>query len=148
MQGCLNELFVWSSPIGLFGSAHDQLMIGYLGLCAMALDAVDTLSDEEHKPPEPQGGVLPKAKPKGKAKATPKSEASLPVKPKASPVKKKPSTLETPSVQACGESVKSVKKTQMKRPAAASEARQEPSKVSISKGLYKNGMYGFKINGS
>lgn len=36
----------------------------------------------------------------------------------------------------------------MKRPAAASEARQEPSKVSISKGLYKNGMYGFKINGS
>lgn len=117
-------------------------MIGYLGLCAMALDAVETLSDEDAKPQAAPVTPVTKAAPKAKnkPKTAPKKDAA----PKADLMKK-------PSLQTTGES-KQVVKNVLKRPAAskakASSKESAPEKVLVSKGLYKNGMYGFKINGS
>ena len=108
----------------------------------MALDAVETLSDEDAKPQAAPVTPVTKAAPKAKnkPKTAPKKDAAT----KADLMKK-------PSLQTTGES-KQVVKNVLKRPAAskakASSKESAPEKVLVSKGLYKNGMYGFKINGS
>ena len=108
----------------------------------MALDAVETLSDEDAKPQAAPVTPVTKAAPKAKnkPKTAPKKDAAT----KADLMKK-------PSLQTTGES-KQVVKNVLKRPAAskakASSKESAPEKVLVSKGLYKNGMYGFKINSS
>ena len=126
-------------------------MSGYLALCAaMALDAVDTLSDEERPqdppPPAPKGAPKTKAK----AKGAPKEKKTVTPK-KGAPVPK----AKTKADQESGASA-AFKKPACKRPAADSSSstimkdgeKPPPEKVLVSKGRYKDGKYGFKINGS
>jgi hypothetical protein len=120
----------------------------------MALAAVETLSDEEAprittpddvpqkdaklesgKAEKPKSKPKPKAKSKGGGKGSEK-KASMPEPEK---VKSKgasaPKALKRPASAASAASA-------MKRPAAS----RDPDRVSTGKGLYKNGVWGIKLN--
>ena len=94
----------------------------------MPLGSVDTLSDDgDVAPTAKQAEVTPKAKPKAVAKPPKVDKAS---KPKA---KAKQAVLKRPAASSA-----------MKRPAGATK---DPDRVTASKGLYKNGTWGLKLNG-
>ena len=138
---------VWESPGWL-----KIEMQGYFDLVrAMALSPVDSLSEPEGgdttKPPEAKAGPKVKAKAKSKSKvgkpaasesaasaAVPKGKAKAKsvAKPKASPKPPAPTTV-------------------LKRPSAlkAVSAAEPPGgeRLTDHKGLYKDGKYGFKVNG-
>ena len=110
-------------------------MAGFLALCAaMVLQPVDELSDDGANQGLSKTGD-PQAVPKAKTQPTPKSlkPATSRVNSDASSPKKRPATASgsTPA---------------LKRPAASREPGKD-EKVTIGKGLYKTGIYGFKING-
>ena len=122
-------------------------MAGYLALCAMVLQSVDELSDEgDANTPQPKATPMPPLRPGSKGPMIPPPSKTPKSKPKAS----KKTATETgesgslPVVKKPAANASSV----MKKPAASKLASNEkPDKVSVSKGLYKNGMYGSKING-
>lgn len=114
-------------------------MAGYLALCAMVLQPVDKLSDEE-TPEKPQE---PKVKePKPKSKVLPKKKPSpKPPKPVTESSGSQPSKLLKRPAVAEG------KGPPMKKPAASMPSPPEQNRpLKVSKGLYKNGSYGFKVN--
>lgn len=130
-------------------------MSGYhLLVSAMVLQSVDRLSDDDG-PPAPVPKVVPT--PKAKLATTPKVKADakkvLPKK-RPAPAEGEPKKGESMSLDAQAQPKTKAEKKQvvMKRPAASSSkatapaAATEPGKVSVSKGLYKNGAYGFKVN--
>ena len=102
----------------------------------MPLGSVDTLSDDGAPSPEVTSKEDTTSKPKAVAKppkvdkATPKSKAKATPKAKA-----KQTVLKRPAGSSSGA---------MKRPAAATK---DPDRVTASKGLYKNGTWGLKLNG-
>ena len=129
-----------------------SLMSGYhLLVGAMVLQPVEILSDDEQAGKNQSN----KKEAEGKAKAAPKKV--LPMKktpdPKGKPepkpkAKLQPTPKTKPGPAPKAQSAKPGPKTaSKKRPASASAAGAKKGKVSISKGLYKNGMYGFKVNG-
>ena len=121
---------------------HCGHMSGYHRLLNMVLKPVEDLSDEE---PAPKAGTVepkakpspkpkPKAKGKGPRKAAPKQKQHAPEKqdekpefPCGGPVLKRPAS--------------------NKRPAASSSPKDEPKRAKIGICRYKNGTFGYKING-
>ena len=106
----------------------------------MPLSPVEELSDAEQKSlPGPK--AAPKPTPKASPKAKDKSKKSK--DPKAKPVpkaKKEPNMIGKRPASASAA---------LKKPAAAEkkESTDPPAAIKIAKGLYKNGKYGFKVNG-
>lgn len=122
-------------------------MSGYLSVCAaMVLDAVDELSDEGSRTKEePNDGKMPKAKagPKGKPSKL-KNGTDDPSAGSAKSPKKPPKTvLKRPAAN----DSENTSGPPLKKPAGTGP-KPAPEKVSVSKGLYKNGIYGFKVNGT
>ena len=126
---------------------------------AMVLARVDTLSDEEHTDPIPK--AKPKSAPKSAPKLKPKGEAKGKAKSKGGKVESK-ATTEKEDAKEVGEEVEPKPKPErktlpvMKRPAAAGGSTEEPpakkpaanfKPLKVYNYQYKNGTYGFKVNG-